>query len=53
MTYIHLNVCKPISDVKLWLLYSYTRNHLTEYKKMSSGSFKNVTNKIYSQIIHI
>ena len=31
--YIHLNVYKQITDVKLLLLYSNTWNHLTECKK--------------------
>ena len=38
-----------MTDVKLWLLYNNTWNHLTEWKK-SSGSFKNVTNKMCLQI---
>ena len=31
--YIYLNESKPGTDVKLWLLYSNTWNHLTAYKK--------------------
>ena len=31
--YIHLNVCKQMTDVKLLLLYSRTWNHLTVCKK--------------------
>ena len=49
--YIHLNVCKQMTDGKLLLLYSNTWNHLTVYKKMSSDSFKNIVNKKYYQQI--
>ena len=31
--YIHLNVYKQMTDVKLLLLHSNTWNHLTVYKK--------------------
>ena len=34
--------------VNLRLLYSNTRNHLTVCKKISSGSAKNVINKIFT-----
>ena len=42
--YIHLDVCKQMTDVKLLLLYSNTLNHLIvcKKKKKSSGSFINV-----------
>ena len=45
--YIYLTVCKQMNDVKLLLLNSNTWNHLTVCKKMSSGSFKNVINKMF------
>ena len=35
-----------MTDVKLLLLHSNTCNNLTMKKKMSSGSFKNVINKM-------
>ena len=31
--YIYLNVCKQITDAKLWLLYSNLK-HLTVYKQI-------------------
>ena len=38
--YIHLNICKQMTDVKLLLLDSNTWNHLTVCKKkMSPGLF--------------
>ena len=44
-------VCKQITDVKFWLIYSNTWNHLNvckkkKKKKKSSGSFKNDIYKI-------
>ena len=45
--YIHLNVCKQMTDVKLLLLYRNTWNHFPVGKKMSSGMFKNGINKMY------
>ena len=33
--YIHLNVCKQMTDVKLWLLHGNTWNHLTVCKQMT------------------
>ena len=33
-----------MTDVKFLQLHCNTWNHLTVYKKMSSGSFKNVNN---------
>ena len=51
--YIHLNVCKWMTHVKLLLLHNNTWSHLTVYKKMKSGSFKNVINKMCLQIISI
>ena len=33
MGQIEQTVCKQMTDVKLWLLYSYTWNHLTVCKK--------------------
>ena len=35
--YIYLNVYKQITDVKLWLLYSNTWNHLTVCKQTSDN----------------
>ena len=47
-------MCKQMMDVKLWLLHRNTWNGLTGCKKkMSSGSFKNVGNKICLQITYI
>ena len=46
--YIYLNVCKEVTDVKLLLLQSNTWNHLTVCKKMSSDSFKNAINKMFT-----
>ena len=43
-------LCKQMTDVKLWLLYSNTWNHLTVCKQMSAGSFKNVIDKMCLQI---
>ena len=43
--YIHLNVCKQMSDIKLFMLYS-------KKIEMTSGSFKNVIYKICLQIIY-
>ena len=40
-----------MTDVKLWMLYSYTRNHLIVCKN-SSGLFKNVINKMCLEIIY-
>ena len=42
-----------MTDVKLWLLYSNTWNHLNVCKKMISGLFKNVIYKMCLQIIYI
>ena len=39
--------------VKLLVLHSSTWNHLTVYKKMSSGSFKNVIYKMCLQFIYL
>ena len=39
---IDLNVCKQITDVKLLLLHRNTWTHLTVFKNMNSGLFKNV-----------
>ena len=44
-SYIHLNVCKQMTDVTSLLLDINTWNHLTVYKRMTPGSFKNVTPK--------
>ena len=45
--YIYLNVGKQMTNVKLLLLHSNTWNHLTvRPKKISSGLFKNVINKM-------
>ena len=44
----HLTMCKQMTDVILLLLHSNTGKHLKVCKKtMSSGSFKNVINKMY------
>ena len=52
--YIYLNMYKQMTDVKLLLLHSNTWNYLTMYKKkISSGSFKKVINKMCLQIIYI
>ena len=43
-----------MTDVKLLLLHSNTWNHCKKKKEeMSSGSFKNVINKMCSQIIYL
>ena len=45
--YIHLNVYKQMTDMKLLLLYSNTWNHLSVQKKETLlGLFKNVINKM-------
>ena len=49
--YNYLNVNKEMTDGKLLRLHSNTWNHLTVYKQMSPGSFKNVINKMCLQII--
>ena len=40
-------------NVDLLMLQSNNWNHFTVQKQMSSDSFKNVTNKMCLQIIHI
>ena len=51
--YIHLNVCKQMTDITLLLLHSNTWNHLTLFKRMSSGSFKNASSKwVYISYIY-
>ena len=52
MGQIEQTVYKQRGDIKLWLLYSNTWNHLTVYKK-SSNSFKNVIYKMCLEIIYI
>ena len=52
MGQIEQTVCKQMIDVKLWLLYSNTWNHLT-VNKMISGSFKKVINQMCLPIIYI
>ena len=42
MGQIEQTVFIQMTDVRLWLLYNNTWNHLTVCKKKSSGSFKNV-----------
>ena len=39
--------------IELLVIHSNTWNHLTVSKKMSFGSFKNVINKMYLQIIYL
>ena len=51
--YIYLDVCKQMTDIKLLLLHRNTWNHLTEYRKMSSGLFKSVINRMCLRIIYI
>ena len=53
MGQIEQSVCKQMTDIKLWLLYSNTWNHLTFYKQMCSSLFKNVINKMCLQMINI
>ena len=53
MVQIEQTVCKQVTDVKLWLLYNNTWNHLTVYKQTSSGSFKNLINKMCLLILYI
>ena len=48
MSQTEQTVCKQMTDIKLWLLYSNTWNI-----EKSSGSFKNVIYKIYLQIVYI
>ena len=50
--YIYLNVCKQITDFKLFLLHSNTWNHSTVYKN-SLGFFKNVINWMCSQFLYL
>ena len=45
---MYLDVCKQMTDVKLWLLYSNT----WDYLKMSVVSFLDVINKLCLQIIY-
>ena len=52
MGQIEQTVCKQMTDVKLWLLYCNTWNHLTVCKK-NSGSFKNFIYKMCLQILYI
>ena len=35
--YIHLNICKQMTDVELLLLHSNTWNYLTKYKQMTNS----------------
>ena len=49
MGQIEQTVCKQMTDVKLWLLYSNTWNHL----KKSSDLIKNVIYKMCLEIIYI
>ena len=51
MGQIEQTVCKQITDVKLWLLYNTTWNHLTVCRK--ELRFKNVNLKMCLQIIYI
>ena len=44
-------VCKQMTDIKLWLLYSNTWNYLTVWKNRSV-SFKNDINKMCLKIIY-
>ena len=55
MGQIEQTVCKQMIDVKLWLLYTNTWNHLTVCKKKnkSSDSFKNAIYKIHLQITYV
>ena len=52
MGQIKQTVCKQMTDVRVWLLYSYVWNHLTVCKK-NQGSFKNGIYKMRLQIIYI
>ena len=47
MCQVEQTVCKRMTDVKLWLLYKNTWNHLTVWKK-SPDLFKNVIYKMCS-----
>ena len=44
---------KQMTDVKLWLLYSNTWNHLTVCKQMISGTFKNVIYEMFINHIYV
>ena len=48
--FMYLNVYKQMTDAKLLLVRSNTRNHLTVWKK---NSFKNVIKKMCLQILYI
>ena len=39
------NVCKQMTDVKLWLFYSNTWNHITVYKKCDQARLKMLLTK--------
>ena len=39
---IYLNVCKQMTDVKLLLLYSNSRNHLTVCKQMTKSKWNDL-----------
>ena len=43
--YIHLTVCKQMTDVKLLLLHSNTWNHLTVEKKIAQACLEMLSTK--------
>ena len=45
--------CKEMTDDKLLLLHSNSWNHLTLCKEISTGSFKNVINKMFTTHMYL
>ena len=45
--YDHLIACKHMTDAKLLVFHSTTRNHLTVYKQMSSSLSENDIYKLF------
>ena len=50
--YIYLNVCKQVTNVRLWLIY---KKYLKLFKcvKKSSGSFKNFMKKMFTNHVNL
>ena len=54
MGQIEQTVCKQITDVKFWLLYSITWNHLTVCKKRIQAGLRMLSSKcVYKSYIYL
>ena len=54
MGQIEQTVCKLVTDVKLWLLYSNTWNHLTVCKKRAQAHLRMLSTKcVYKSYIYL